>query len=118
MKITKENFNKILYCPKCGSANIYLRVLQNQITGICEDMTNAAAEEKGFCKDCGARVYMYTIKEMWSIWVAFGKKHVQRDGVCMVTTDSFLGWSSGTPVEDINQWFAARCPNSIAEDLL
>lgn len=117
-KITEDNWNKILYCPNCGSTDISLELWWDQETGEIETPTEKAWNSEGFCNICGAPVTLMTLPELWDKWKDLLPSITRyTDTRIELAVESFLGFSEGTSMCDVMDWFAARCPHSIYEDL-
>lgn len=118
IKITEDNWNKILYCPDCGSTDISLELWWDQKTGKIETPTEKAWNSEGFCNICGAPVTLMTLPELWDK-LKYQELSITgyADTRIELAVESFLGFNKGTPVSDVIDWFAARCPHSIEEDL-
>lgn len=117
IQITEENYDKILYCPECGSSNVSIQLWYDQETNKTEDPLAASYDNRGYCNDCDSDIHLLTLSELWIRWKKFQAKHTKVDGTCVVIMQEFLGFSEGTPVADIMHWFDDRCPHSIYKDL-
>ncbi len=117
IEVTKSNWNKILYCPDCGSTNVTIELWWEQETEDIESPLEKAFNSEGVCLECGDNTLLLTLPELWDRWKDFEQLNTRYVETRMEIADSFLGFSEGTPVSDIMAWFSARCPHSIAEDL-
>lgn len=115
MNITRQNYDKVLYCPICGSSNISVKVWYDQSDEKFQDPLEAVNEDC-YCSDCECNTEpALTIKELWTKWKCFETKYVDEN---KAITRTFLGFSEGTPVFDIVSWFDTRCPVSVYTDLI
>lgn len=117
-QITKNNYDKILYCPICGSTNVTIELWWEQETEDLENPLEKAWNSEGVCLECGDNTFLLTLPELWDKWKNFEQLNTRYNGTRVELADTFLGFEEGTPVSDIMNWFDARCPNSIDEDLV
>lgn len=103
---------KILYCPKCGSSNVEVRMWVNPNTKEIGDRCSDNSEEDNWCKVCEEHVKLLTLSQLWD---SFGDTPINNDDE--IESD-FMGFEAGTCRFAIWDWFDERCPNNLHDDLM
>lgn len=102
-----------LYCSKCGSSNVEIRVWVNINTKVINDRCSDSSELKDkWCCTCEEHIELLTLPELWD---NLGEISVNnKDKI----ENDFMHFPAGTSKFDIWHWFDERCPNNLHDDLM